>query len=162
MYIDVNNSDQFVTGDPHAVTDASGNYQFANLSPDTYTIRVVSQLGWRQTPAANDFGQQVTVTSGQMVTSIGFGETQQGQILGNVFNDANADGVLNSSENNLSGWTVYLDTNNSGTFQISDPTAASDAWGNFTFDNLAQEPIPYALFSSRAGCKQPIREVRFR
>ena len=49
VYIDVSNSDQFSATDPNTTTDASGNFQFNSLAAGAYTIRVVSQLGWRPT-----------------------------------------------------------------------------------------------------------------
>jgi uncharacterized protein (DUF2141 family) len=137
VYADVNHNSQFDSTDPNATTDSSGNYQLTNLPFGTYVIRAVSQPGWRETPIASDWSQTVTVTSTQILTGINFSETQQGRILGNVFKDANGDGILNASETNLAGWQVYIDTNNVGSYQSSDPTATTDAWGNFSFENLA-------------------------
>lgn len=137
VYIDSNNSGKFVTGDPTATTNSSGYYEFTGLAAGTYTVRVLSQVGWRETPDASDWGQKVTVTTSQNVTGIDFGQTQEGRILGNVFNDANGNGILNYNESNLAGWTVYIDTGNTGSYQSSDPTTTTNALGSFIFDNLA-------------------------
>jgi hypothetical protein len=53
-----------------------------------------------------------------------------------VFNDAHGDGVLDAMETSLSGWMVYLDIQNTGVAESNDPTATTDAFGNFSFENL--------------------------
>ena len=58
-------------------------------------------------------------------------------IVGNVFNDANADGALSPGETGLAGWQVYLDLNNKDQLQTGDPTATTDAAGNYQFSGLA-------------------------
>jgi hypothetical protein len=41
LYVDLNGSGQYVTGDPLATTDSNGFYQFSRLNPGTYTVREV-------------------------------------------------------------------------------------------------------------------------
>jgi hypothetical protein len=57
-------------------------------------------------------------------------------IRGTVFLDVNANGVLDSGEGGLGGRTVFLDLNHDGTLDANDPTAVTDASGNYTFGNL--------------------------
>ena len=74
VYIDLNNNGKFVSGDPETTTDANGDFSFNGLFPGTYIVRVVAPAGWSQTTPTNNFGQHITVTSGQMVKSVLFGE----------------------------------------------------------------------------------------
>ena len=66
-----------------------------------------------------------------------------GSISGTLFHDFNADGVKQSTEPALAGRTVYIDVNNTGSFQTGDPTDTTLSTGGYTFSNLA--PGPYTL-----------------
>lgn len=59
-----------------------------------------------------------------------------GSISGSVFNDANNNGVRDVGEAALAGVAVYLDLNHDGKLDPGDPTATTDANGNYTFANL--------------------------
>lgn len=48
-----------------------------------------------------------------------------GSIAGVVFNDLDQDGIQDAGEAGLSGWTVYQDTNNNGTFDSGPVVATS-------------------------------------
>jgi hypothetical protein len=52
-------------------------------------------------------------------------------ISGTVFHDYNTNGVQDAGEPGLAGQTVFLDLDGSGLWQLSDPTALTDANGNF-------------------------------
>ncbi|HTQ31116.1 MAG TPA: SdrD B-like domain-containing protein [Opitutaceae bacterium] len=58
------------------------------------------------------------------------------QIYGRVFNDADGNGFFNASESGLSGWTVYLDSNNNGQLDAGEPSTLTDANGNYSFAGL--------------------------
>jgi hypothetical protein len=73
VYLDLNNNGQPDPGEPSAVTDANGNYTIPNLSPGTYVVREVGQGGWQQTAPGGDGSYTVTITSGQALTGIIFG-----------------------------------------------------------------------------------------
>ena len=53
-------------------------------------------------------------------------------ISGETFRDANGDGVQSATEVGVANCTVYLDVNNSGSYQWNDPSTNSDANGNYT------------------------------
>ena len=38
IYIDANNNGQYDIGEPNTITDSNGDYEFLELTPDTYTI----------------------------------------------------------------------------------------------------------------------------
>jgi hypothetical protein len=115
IYLDLNNNGTLDANEPRVVSDAQGNYSISGLLPGTYAVREVAQTGWfRSAPAAGFY--TVTVTTGQGVTGLDFGNYQLGSLSGSVFNDLNGNGVRDSGEPGLPGWVVYLDLNNNGQF----------------------------------------------
>src|SRR5206468_3371610 len=62
--------------------------------------------------------------------------SQVGVISGQVFNDLNDNGVKDSGEPGLQGFTVFLDSNNNGTLDAGETSTVTDANGNFSFTNL--------------------------
>jgi hypothetical protein len=60
-----------------------------------------------------------------------------GSITGSVFNDANNNGIKDSGELGIAGWTVFLDLQHDGKLDLGDPSTTTDSNGNFTFSNLA-------------------------
>jgi hypothetical protein len=54
------------------LSDASGNWQFSNLSPGTYVLRIVRQTGWSLT----------TPTASSFTFSVGFGSIRIGNLFG--------------------------------------------------------------------------------
>ncbi len=59
-----------------------------------------------------------------------------GAVQGTVFNDLNGNGVQDTGEPPLAGWTVYLDLNHDGKLDPGDPTAITDASGQYAFSNV--------------------------
>jgi hypothetical protein len=57
-------------------------------------------------------------------------------ITGFVFNDFNADGIVQPGEPNLPGAELYLDLNNNRSLDSGEPVSVSDAAGSFGFLNL--------------------------
>jgi hypothetical protein len=60
-----------------------------------------------------------------------------GVFSGTVFHDFNTNGVQDPGEPGLAGQTVYLDLDGSGVLKSADPTATTDANGNYQFTGLA-------------------------
>ena len=143
VYADLNNDGRLDPGEPTAWTDAQGNYRLADLPAGHYIIRALPQPGWRQTLPFNDFGHHITVGPNQLVSGADFGQTTQALITGFVFNDANGNGTWDAGERGLGGWRVFLDENNDGVWQWWEPSAVTDQWGNWSFDDLT--PGSYTL-----------------
>ena len=58
-------------------------------------------------------------------------------ISGRKFHDLDEDGVEDESEPGLEGWIIYLDLNGNGSLDEGEPTAVTDAAGNYAFTGLA-------------------------
>ena len=115
-----------------ATTGADGSYCFNNLAAGTYTLSETQQDGWQQTFPASPGTQIVTLTSGQKVINIDFGNKQLlGSICGMKFNDLNGNGLKDDGELGLPGWTINLSM---GAVQM---TATTEADGGYCFNNLA-------------------------
>lgn len=63
------------------------------------------------------------------------GQTNTGSITGVVFNDGNSNTVMDEGEAQLSGWVVYLDTNDNGNLDSGEPTKTTAS--PYVFSNLA-------------------------
>ena len=147
-----------INGDPVSpvtvVTDANGEYSFANLPPGTYTVTqpgqpagtadgqtVPGSTGGTGSPAgsATDANPSVistiTVGVGQTSTDNNFGEIPVGSISGKVYNDSNDNGIAESDEGGIATVVIEL----SGSDDLGNPVAlrtTTDADGNYRFDGL--------------------------
>jgi len=113
-------------------SDANGNYEFDNLFPGTFTIEEILQNGWTQTQPVSPNDYTVTIQSGTNETGLNFGNFKSLSVSGNVYNDQNGDGLKNSGEQSLPGWTVNL-LDSSGNVITAQTT---DSSGNYTFTGV--------------------------
>ncbi len=117
-------------------TNAIGNYSFTGLTAGSYNVaHVLPSGGYLQTTPGGDGRHHVTLAAPD--TFVGnFGDRlPPATISGLVFNDVNGNGK-NDSEAPLSGVTVYLDLDNSGTFNAGDTSIVTAADGKYTFNDL--------------------------
>ena len=54
-------------------------------------------------------------------------------ICGTKCHDIDADGVIDAGEPAIAGWKLYIDANNNDLFDAGEPTATTDAEGDYTF-----------------------------
>ncbi|HSV14402.1 MAG TPA: SdrD B-like domain-containing protein [Tepidisphaeraceae bacterium] len=135
-FLDFNNNGAFDTGtDQRVYADATGTYTFSNLVPGTYHVHQVTPTGWRRTtPTSSTY--TLTLKAGGVATARNFAMTQKVLITGNVFNDANGSKTRDSGEAGLSGWRVFIDSNNDGVWGKTEISAVTDSAGNFSFKTL--------------------------
>lgn len=133
IYIDTNNNGSLDSGETSTTTDANGDYSLTNVGPGTYKVREVVQTGWTQTSANPS---DITTASGQNVIGIDFGNFNLGQISGKKYSDLNGNGEDNEGEPGLSGWTVYIDTNDNGSLDSGETSTTTGANGSYTLSNL--------------------------
>ena len=133
VFLDLNHDGTLEPGDPTATTDANGNFTFSNVNAGTYALGVVLPLGWEITTGALP---SVTVTAGQNTSVAAIGNAFVA-ISGNVFLDANGNGVQDSGEGPAADEELFLDLNNDGQLDPGDPTAFTNAQGNYQFTGLS-------------------------
>jgi hypothetical protein len=87
VYIDLRGDGTLDPGDPTAVTDQNGNYTFLNITPGTYTLRVVTYPGQTVTGPGGS-SRIVTVTGGTVAGPATFGINSPSPILPLALNPA--------------------------------------------------------------------------
>ena len=114
-------------------TDVTGAFSFPNLPAGTYVVSEVVPMGFVQTfPAAPGTITQ-TVTAGQTVTNLLFGNRAAvGMVNGNKFNDLNGNGISDPGETGLAGVTIRL-TDPAGVVR----TTTTSSTGAFSFADVA-------------------------
>ena len=86
---------------------------------------------------AGQSGYVVAVANDQTVSDVDFGAyAPPSQLHGAVWYDPNVDGVQDAGEPLLAGRAVYLDLNENGEFNGSEPYVLSDAVGAYSFDDI--------------------------
>ncbi|MBM4047568.1 MAG: hypothetical protein FJ279_20880, partial [Planctomycetes bacterium] len=139
IYLDQNQNGQLDPGEASAITDSDGLYAFTNLTPGYYRVAEVLLQGWSQTAPEESFFD-VFLTPGEIVTGLDFGNVlgtvPPGGIEGAKWHDLDADGVRDVAEPSLAGWTIYLDLNQNGELDTSEPTSVTDTTGRYGFTGL--------------------------
>ncbi|MEB3342748.1 S8 family serine peptidase [Okeania sp.] len=59
-----------------------------------------------------------------------------GSISGYKWNDLNGDGIWDSNEEGLAGWTIYIDENNNGQLDAGETSTVTAEDGSYTFEDL--------------------------
>ena len=114
------------------LTNPLGQYTFADLLPGTYIVSEVNQPGWTQTYPGNSGKYTVTIDSNEIVNGKDFGNyASPSSISGMKFNDLNRNGVKDSLEPGIQGWTIWI----SGPDLYQE--AMTDSFGNYSFTNLS-------------------------
>ncbi len=144
VYLDANSNGQLDLGETSQLSNASGHFVFDNLPAGVrYVVREVVQAGWVQTlPLANG-PYALTLSAGQVSTGNNFGNhATPGMIEGDVWNDANGDGVRDPSELSLA-WQVFADINGNGQLDGAEPSASTDPYGHYVLSYIS--PGAYAV-----------------
>jgi uncharacterized repeat protein (TIGR01451 family) len=140
-------------------TLADGSYLFDNLYPGTYDIDETTPSAFldgkdangtgafNQGAATNDKITGIVLKPGNVSVTNNFGELKPSSIQGNVWSDANNDGIKDASESPISGVTVTL----TGTDDFGKPvlkTVNTNPDGSYSFKGLF--PGSYTITESRA------------
>ncbi len=168
VFVDLNADKLASVGEPQGVTGADGSYSLSGVLPGSVSILVQSTVGWKGTAPITNM-RTIALKSGENAVGLDFGEAQlkDSSISGAVFSDSNKDGVRATGERGLAGITVYLDLNDNGLLDPTEPQVATsedlfytpdvDEAGTYSFTHLAKgtytvrEVIPAILGSTPAA-----------
>ena len=144
VYADLNNDGVFNPNEPNAITNSNGVYQLV-LNLGTYTIREVPQANWTPTFPVPNFHTVTIVSAGDLIQNIDFGnQAEPGSVSGVTFIDANKNGRFDAGEGGIGGAVVYIDLNNDGVFQPTEPNTISAAGtGAYTLADI--DPGSYVV-----------------
>ncbi|WP_197527007.1 S8 family serine peptidase [Pirellulimonas nuda] len=127
-------------GEPFAISAANGSYTIQGVGAGQQVVRAEPLAPFAQTDPANNGSRLVNVPRAGSIggTLFGFRAPELlGTASGIVFNDANGDGVRGGSEVGQSGVVVFVDVDSNQQFDpATEPSATTDANGQFTFTNL--------------------------
>ncbi len=128
-------------------SDANGVYGFANLGAGTYYAYVTNQTSKYLPTGKSKSYYQFKLAIGAHVANNNFGEhliqappppPTTGTISGEVFNDLNANGMLDSGEPGIPGFTIRLyETLNGGTKLVSTYPSTDLPGGTYHFSSLS-------------------------
>jgi hypothetical protein len=140
LFLDVNSNGQLDSGEVTAVTDAGGNYSFANLAAGTYQVAQVLPGGYSSQATMGSVNVTVASTN---VTGPTFSDTPvvttpnqgpaafTGSIVGMVFNGQTDAPVANAE--------VFLDSNQNGVLDSGETSTITNSAGQYEFDGLAPD-----------------------
>jgi len=139
VYADLDGDSALDPNEPRVTTGFDGTYQLLLGEVGSYTIRQVLPPQWVQTtPAA---GHVVTVEAlGRRVTARDFGtRNTSANVSGMVFDELDGDGIRDPGEGGVAAVSIYVDSNDDGSFTAGEPSVLSSASGSFflTVLNLA-------------------------
>ncbi len=135
VYIDLNKNNLLDAGEPSTLTLADGSFLLSLRGVPTglQTIRQNAPAGWSVTN-----NSIVISVSGSTPAPIEFGEKQlpSAMISGLAFNDANANGTIETGEALLAGKTIYIDANNDKQLTAGEVSVVTTSTGEFRFEGL--------------------------
>ncbi|OPY54449.1 MAG: Cna protein B-type domain protein [Methanosaeta sp. PtaU1.Bin112] len=125
------------------VTAADGTYSFVGIEPGSYTVEEVAQVGWAQSYPASGTHPLNLVSGVPGPTNLDFGNYWSTVLSGMKFEDMNGNGLKESDEPGLAGWTIRL--MKEGAEVDSTVTAADGSYsfkgvvpGSYTVEEVAQ------------------------
>lgn len=148
IFVDLNSNGALDVAEPNATTAADGSYTITGVLPGTVTVVQQAKAGWNATAPTSGL-RTLALKNGETATGLDFGSQAiaGSAIHGTVFSDSNKNGTRDAGERGLAGITVYLDLNNNGVLDPTEPqmatssdlffTPAIDEAGTYGFTHLA-------------------------
>ena len=157
FYLDLNTNGILDAGEPNAIADPNGCYEFLDLDPGTYTVAEVMRDGWVQTSPGGAGSYTLVMDVNDIRQDINFGNArpQPGDIRGVKFHDLNGNGIRDNGEQGLANFEIYLDSNNNNKWDSGEPKRQTDSGGNYKFSSV--QPGEYVVRERpRAGWAQTL------
>jgi hypothetical protein len=136
IFLDKDGDKKWDTNETYVRSNSDGSYAINNLANGTYKLcETLLDSSWRRTvPAGGVY--TITLSAGSQSNKL-WGNTQSVAVSGYVFNDANANKKKSSSESTLSTWQVFVDSDNDGVLDSTEPSAVTDSKGNYTINGVS-------------------------
>ncbi|MHC4563219.1 MAG: SdrD B-like domain-containing protein [Planctomycetota bacterium] len=116
----------------------SGLFSFTGLLPGSWSVRIVPPETWSVT---TDTSAAVTLAPGKSDDDIAFGVAQPARISGQIFNDANGNGLRDPDEPGLNDQTVELVDTATGNVLATTVTGDEDLDGNGVIDPATERGL---------------------
>lgn len=143
VFVDTNGDGNLTPGEASAITNTDGDYVIADVMAGSATVYETPQGGFAPIQGglfplsgATTHHQVTVVAGGSVRTDFANLIPPVGTIQGTVWNDANGDGLRGTGEAPLSGQTVYIDLDNNGQQDPTDPARITDASGTYSFTDI--------------------------
>lgn len=133
------------------VSADGGRYRFDTLRPgDSYTLQIVPPTGFISVEADQGVDDSAdsdvrphtgrtppfTLASNEVVLGYDAGLVLPATVSGMKFNDRDRDGLRDAVEGGLSGWIIYHDADADGVLDPEEPSATTDAIGEYRLTGL--------------------------
>lgn len=141
VYIDTNNDAVHQEGEPLAKTNAEGRYVFERVSAGEKKLRLLlTGTNLQQTQPSGNAPVTATVVANQVTQAGLFGVVEvrptptTAIVSGNVFYDSNDNSQRDVGEMGRGNVRVYLDLDHDATREEGEPTAVTNALGQYRFE----------------------------
>lgn len=131
------------------LTDANGDYEFANLLAGTYTVTETQPIGFDDgidtlgtgatATLADDAFINLVLGAGVNATDFNFGERVPvvTVLSGEVYCDNDNDNVHDRPDETVVGTLVFIDDNDNGQLDSGERSTITDSSGNYSFDSVS-------------------------
>lgn len=137
VFLDTDNDGVKDAGEAQATTDSTGKYLFTNLTPGAYKVRSLIPANWSDQPTNRPTNlYSPNTTGGSVITDKDFGYVPAASVAGFVFDDTDADGVMDAGETGTAGATIFADADSDGVLDAGERTTTSGADGSYKLWSL--------------------------
>jgi hypothetical protein len=147
VYLDSNRNGRLDAGERSVVSNVQGVYEFSGLAAGTYYVTRVFPSGYRLSNNTEGY-LTVTLAPGESRAEAHIGSTDRprmnlpadlrtASISGFLWNDDDADGIVDANEGRTGIRDVYIDANRNGRRDAGELSTRSNAAGEYTFSRLA-------------------------
>jgi hypothetical protein len=135
VFVDLDANGILDVSEPSAVSDATGNYDIANVPAGFGTIHAVMPGAWTCTTPVPCSYLHLFAASGNS-TGNDFGVFTTASVSGTVYDDADASGTQDAGEFGISGRTIYADLDDSGSLDAGEPSTTTAGDGSYTLSGF--------------------------